>query len=170
MMSSKKEITDKHIEEIIRDELGKKYPEHAGAIEEIMGSAVQSARNRIIRVRSSIPAANPDNLISFSLESMIKQREKELAYEDYCKFIEEQEGEAIELEEFKKESAGNQSTYYFFLQILQMGIKTGDQVVNRDGKVYTVTKITNKCRPILVDENGKKKGNQNLLGFEKFSG
>ena len=162
-------ISDEHIEEVIRDEIAEKYPEHAEALGNVMELLIMKARNRINRVSSRIPVANPDNLISFSLEDIVKQREKELAYEEYCEFIKEQEQEPIEFEEFRKASTGVASTYNFFLKLMRMGIKTGDQVKDSEGKIYTVVKISNKCRPILIGENGKKKGNQNLIGFEKFS-
>ena len=169
-MAGPAKITDDHIRKVIRAEIAEKYPEHSEALEKIMGFLIMSARKRIERVTSRVSDADPDSLIGFDIQDIVNQREKELAYQKYCDFMEEEKQEAIEFKDFKKGNGGSQSAYNLFLHLSEMGIKSGDRVIDSEGNEYLVEKISNKCRPVLVDKEGNKKNNQNLIGFEKISG
>jgi hypothetical protein len=164
-ISDDPKISDEHIEKVIRDEI-EKYPKHKEALKGVMCSLIMKARNRINRVTSRIPIANPDNLISFSLEDTVKQREKELAYEEYCEFMEKEGEEPIEFDRFRK-TGNNANAYHLFSEIKRMDIKTGDTITDENGKEWKITRITPSCRVAIIDEKGETNNLQRLEGWEK---
>lgn len=170
---STQNISDEHIEEIIRDEIKENYSEHKEALEKIMMSLVIAARKHIdnlMRKANGRSISSITHMISTTIERMVHEIEGELLYDEYCELMARQGIKPLEYrEKFKKPIFGNPNPYNRFEKIKEKGIKLGDRLVDHDGIECRVHKITDKCMIRVIYKDGRIEKPLKIDNFEKVN-